>query len=137
MRPRLTAIQFAIVVIGLIFLGTGGAKIAGAALVVDHLQSWGYQRWSIYAVGAIEMVAAIMILRPKTQILGTSILSLITFGAIVTHLSAAELHMLPLPLVLFAATMNWLVRLTHRPSPRSRPTRRHEGRRRAGIFFHT
>ncbi len=113
----MTAAQFAIVLIGLTFLCAGAAKVASAEFMLDRFVAWGHEGPLMFVVGAIELACAVMILAPRTQILGTVLLSVVMLGAIVTHVRAAEPYLLAVPLLVLAATTSWLVRLTNPPRP--------------------
>ncbi len=51
---------------------------------------WGFPVWFTYAVGVAELVAGVLLLVPKTAVLGAATLALIMVGATGTHLVHGE-----------------------------------------------
>ncbi|MBI2379464.1 MAG: DoxX family protein [Gammaproteobacteria bacterium] len=54
----------------LLFLGFGMAglpKLLGAAVWMQKFAHWGYSPWFVYAIGAIELAGAVLVLFPKRR----------------------------------------------------------------------
>ncbi|KQP15408.1 DoxX family protein [Methylobacterium sp. Leaf93] len=69
------------------FLAAGGAKIAGAPMMVQTFDGIGIGQWFRYLTGAIEVVSAVLLLLPSTRLLAAAALACTMVGAIVTHLA--------------------------------------------------
>lgn len=69
-----------------VFLSAGGAKLAGAPMMVENFQHIGFGQWFRYLTGALEVIGAIVILLPRLAAFGGVLLSCIMAGAIATHL---------------------------------------------------
>lgn len=92
----------------LIFLLTGLSKLLAVfGIPLFEFQKYGWPTWSLYTVGAAEVLGAICILVPKTSLFASSIFSLVLFGATVTHLFSVELLRALFTGVLFSLT-TWL-----------------------------
>ncbi len=90
------------IVLGVMFIMAGGAKLMGEHSQVEHFALWGYPFWFLYVIGFIEAAGGICLFIPKTQFYGIVILSITMVGAAVTHLVAHEMSAFPVPLVLLA-----------------------------------
>lgn len=78
------------VLLAAIFLVSGGSKLAGAEMLASKFEYWGYPSWFPTVVGAAEVVAAVLLLIPKTASIGGTIVIAIMFGATYTHLQRAS-----------------------------------------------
>lgn len=98
--------------VALAFLAAGGTKLAGVEMHVQNFANWGYPFWFMYVTGTIEVIAAVLILLPKTRFYGAATLVAVMMGAVLTHIQAGELAMLPPPviLLLLSGTVAWLTR---------------------------
>jgi uncharacterized membrane protein YphA (DoxX/SURF4 family) len=82
------------------FLGAGGSKLAGAAPHPESFVRWGFPLWFMYVTGAIEVVAALLLLVPRTATLAAGLYVGTMVGAVLTHLKAGETGQIVAPLVL-------------------------------------
>ncbi len=73
-----------------VYLMAGSAKLMGAPEMVDSFQVWGYPDWFRLLVGCAEVIAAILLLIPRTTAAGAALLCLIMVGAVDTHLRWQE-----------------------------------------------
>ncbi|WP_116947922.1 DoxX family protein [Jiangella endophytica] len=74
---------------------------------------WGYPSWFRFFVGAGELVAALMLLRPPLRFAGASMLIVITFGAVVTHVANEDplAHSISAPIhLVLALVVAWVAR---------------------------
>lgn len=82
------------VVLGLVFLGAGGSKLAGTQQMVEMFDHFEYPRWFMYFTGAVEIVGALGVLvgvfAPVLALLGGLLLAATMVGAIFTHLRAKD-----------------------------------------------
>lgn len=75
-------------IVTLVFLFAGLAKLAGVEQQVEAFAAWGYPDWSIYAVGVIEVILALLIIFPRTRVTGTNLVYIWAVVAIFTHIQA-------------------------------------------------
>ncbi len=68
------------------FVMAGGAKLAGAAAMVEVFDAIGLGQWFRYVTGAIEVGAALMLWYKPLRILGALLLGATMVGAIVAHM---------------------------------------------------
>ncbi len=76
--------------VGLAFVGSAVAKLTGTPEMVENFARWGYPDWFIYFTGALEGVAALLVVIPKTRIYGAALLVATMVGAFLTHAMAGE-----------------------------------------------
>lgn len=88
------------VVLGVMFIMAGGAKLMGSHSQVEHFAQWGYPLWFVYLTGIIELGGGICLFIPKAQFYGIMVLSVTMVGAALTHLKAGEMGAFPVPVVL-------------------------------------
>ena len=101
------------VLLGLMFLFTGGTKIAGLPMHVEHCAHWGYPSWFMYVTGFVESASAVMLLIPETRFYGAILIISTMLGAIVTLMRADEMPRLGIPVVLLALAT--FTAMQHRP----------------------
>lgn len=70
----------------LAFLMAGGAKLAGAEMMVQTFEAVGLGQWFRYVTGIIEVGAAILLWVPGLIGLGASLLAATMVGAVLAHL---------------------------------------------------
>jgi putative oxidoreductase len=99
------------IVLALAFFAAGSAKLAGAAPMVDVFEAIGAGQWFRYVTGAVETVAAVLLLVPATGFLG-GLITLVTMTAAVgTHVFVIGGSFLPaLVLALLSAFVVWQLR---------------------------
>lgn len=95
---RSTALGITSYMLALVFLGSGGAKVIGMEAQVDQFVRWGFPLGFMMAVGAAELLFAVLIAHPDTRFAASMGLLLIMAGAVGTHLSQGELGMAMVPL---------------------------------------
>ena len=75
--------------LGLMFLGSGGSKLAGAPDMVDDFDRFRYPQWFRVITGAVEVGGALGLLlgfaRPALAPLAGALLAVTMTGAVVTH----------------------------------------------------
>lgn len=96
----------------LAFFGT--SKLIAADAQVAAFQAWGYPLGVMYAVGAAEVTAALLLLFPGTAFYGGTLALGVPVGAMATLVVAGQYTQLPLPAVTAAAA--GLVALLRRPA---------------------
>jgi len=100
------------IVLGVMFLMAGGAKLMGQHSQVQHFAQWGYPLWFLYLTGLIEVAGAICLFIPKAQFYGIVVLSITMVGAALTHLRAGEMGAFPVPVALLCllVMLAWTMR---------------------------
>ena len=88
------------VLLALLFLGIGLPKLAGVEMQVESFENWGYPPWFVHAIGATEVVAALLLLMRGTRLLGAALLACVMAGAALTHAWYSEFDRLGPPIVL-------------------------------------
>ncbi|WP_333712624.1 DoxX family protein [Yoonia sp.] len=68
------------------FVMAGGAKLAGAEMMVGTFEAIGWGQWFRYVTGIIEVGAAAMLWVKSTRLLGALLLGATMVGAIIAHL---------------------------------------------------
>ena len=75
-----------IVLIALIFILVGAAKLTTQQLMLDQFVHFGYATWFMYLVGLIEVMFGVGLLIPRLMKWSAMGLVPITIGAVVTHI---------------------------------------------------
>ena len=70
----------------LAFVAAGGAKLAGAEMMVATFETIGLGQWFRYVTGAIEVGAAALLWVPGLAFVGAGLLVCTMIGAIIAHL---------------------------------------------------
>ena len=73
--------------VALLFIGAGGAKLAGAAVMVDMFAKVGLGQWFRYFTGLLEVVGGIGLLTFRHAFYAAVLLAIVMVGAIITHLT--------------------------------------------------
>ncbi|MCO7222817.1 DoxX family protein [Pleionea sp. CnH1-48] len=91
-------------IVGLIFLLSGGAKLAGLDFELAAFERWGYPLWFMYLTGGLEVVGAAGLMHNKLQKLAAPGLALLMVGAMATHIKFGEWPALAVAGVIFLVT---------------------------------
>jgi len=89
------------ILLALAFLGAGGMKLSGAEEMAANFATWGLPAWSMYAIGALEVLAAITLLIPRIAPVGAFLLMSTMIGAALTHILTGTPEGIPPNVVLF------------------------------------
>lgn len=100
------------IVLSIIFLASGGAKLAGLDFEIAAFTRWSYPLWFMYFTGVIEVAGAIGLLVRRLSALASAGLALVMTGAVATHVLHAEWLMMIVAFGIFglAVTRAWLGR---------------------------
>ena len=82
------------VVLSLVFLASGGAKLAGLEFEIVAFERWGYPLWFMYFTGVVEVAGGIGLLIRRFSALAAAGLATMMIGAVATHVIHAEWGML-------------------------------------------
>jgi uncharacterized membrane protein YphA (DoxX/SURF4 family) len=90
------------------FLMVGATKLAGAEMMVKQFEALGLGQWFRYLTGALEVVAAVLLIVPRWSGLGALLLIPIMLGAAVAHLVVFKNSpAAPLVFLALAAVVAW------------------------------
>ncbi|MDM5281088.1 DoxX family protein [Paenibacillus silvae] len=98
-----------LVVLAGVFVMTGVNKVTGAEMMIETFESFSYPTWTMYLLGALELLSAVGLLIPRTRILASGVLTFILIGAVGSHLIYAQYAAVPFPAVLLAANIGVLL----------------------------
>ena len=102
-RSRLIALWILSGFAALLFIGAGGAKLAGAAAMVDLFAKVGLGQWLRYFTGLLEVAAGIGLLISRYAFYAAVVLAIVIAGAFITHVTVLG-NSPAAPLVLFILT---------------------------------
>ena len=102
-RGRLTALRIPSGFAALLFIGVGGAKLAGAAAMVDLFAEVGLGQWFRYFTGLLEVAAGVGLLISRYAFYAAVVLAIVMTGAFITHVTVLGSSPAA-PLVLFILT---------------------------------
>ena len=109
-RAATTALWVLQIALGVMFLFSGGSKLAGAPAMVTLFDAIGLGQWFRYVTGAIEFIAAAALLVPSTAVYGAALLIPTMIGAVAANLFLGQTPVPPLVLLAVAATIAWVRR---------------------------
>ncbi|MBB6019808.1 putative membrane protein [Paenibacillus sp. JGP012] len=98
-----------LVVLAGVFVMTGVNKVTGAEMMIETFESFSYPTWTMYLLGALELLSAVGLLIPRTRILASGVLTFILIGAVGSHLIYAQYAAVPFPAVLLVANIGVLL----------------------------
>ncbi len=106
---KATGVWIATCLLTIVFLLSGGTKLAGSQMHIDNFLGWGYPDWFRLIVGTIEIVSALLLLWPRSAPYAAAALTVTMVGAVGTHIVAGELSMAIVPAILgvLAAWVGW------------------------------
>jgi len=107
-RASLIALWLTQIALAVMFLMSGGSKLAGVPAMVSLFDLIGIGQWFRYVTGAIELTAGIALLIPSAAIFGALLLIPTMIGAIVVNVFVVPASpVAPLVLLLLAAAVAW------------------------------
>jgi putative oxidoreductase len=74
-------------IVALAFIGAGGAKLAGAAAMVELFDKVGLGQWFRYVTGLLEVIGALGLLISRYAFYAAALLATIMVGAIIAHVT--------------------------------------------------
>ncbi|HTA41283.1 MAG TPA: DoxX family protein [Bryobacteraceae bacterium] len=93
----------------LAFLGAGGAKLAGAAAMVELFDKIGRGQWFRYVTGLLEVAGGIGLLIPRYAFYAAGLLAVVMVGAIIAHLTVLGTSpAAPVVLLVLTGIIAWL-----------------------------
>ena len=86
-KGRLITLWILSGLVALLFIGAGGAKLAGAAVMVELFAKIGLGQWFRYFTGLLEVAAGIGLLIPRYASYAAVLLAIVMAGAFIVHVS--------------------------------------------------
>src|SRR5437868_5093290 len=66
----------------LALLAAGGSKLSGSPDMVAMFEKIGFGQWFRYLTGSLEVMGAVLLLLPRTAVIGAGLLAALMFGAV-------------------------------------------------------
>ena len=88
------------VLLALVFLGSGLAKLTSQAMPVGMFALFGLPPWFMYLTGALEVVTAVLLLVPRTSGIGAALVVCIMIGATIAHATHGQISMIGATIVI-------------------------------------
>ena len=82
------------VLLALVFVGSGLAKLTSQAMPVAMFALFGLPSWFMYLTGLLEVVAAVLVLVARTSGIGAGLIVCIMIGATFEHATHGQLPMI-------------------------------------------
>src|SRR6266853_1337094 len=73
--------------VALAFIGAGGGKLAGTAVMVELFDKVGLGQWFRYFTGLLEVAGGIGLLMPRYAFYAAVLLAIVMAGALTAHLT--------------------------------------------------
>ena len=89
------------ILLALVFLAAGGAKLASVPAMVQIFDALGFGQWFRYVTGVVEIAGAVALLIPSYAALGAAWLGITMFFGTLAHLFI--LHTSPAPALILLA----------------------------------
>jgi putative oxidoreductase len=108
-KARLITLWILSGLVALAFLGAGGAKLAGAAAMVELFDKVGRGQRLRYLTGLLEVAGAIGLLIPRYAFYAAGLLAIVMVGAIIAHVTVLGTSpAVPVVLLILSGTIAWL-----------------------------
>ena len=99
-KGRLMTLWILSGLVALLFVGAGGAKLAGAAVMVELFAKVGLGQWFRYLTGLLEVAGGIGLLIPRYAFYAAVLLAIVMVGAVIAQVTVLGDSLAP-PIVLF------------------------------------
>jgi putative oxidoreductase len=110
-RPKTITLWVLQILVGACFVAAGGAKLAGAPMMVEIFDHIGVGQWFRYVTGIVEVTSGIMLFVPRAAVFGATLLTATMACAICVHLLRIGGNPAPAFLLLaLSAAIVWLRR---------------------------
>jgi len=100
------------IIVSLAFLAAGIPKLLGRPAWIRLFSNWGYPKWFLLVIGALEVLGAILLFIPRFTAYAVAILTVVMLGAAYTHVANGEglAIIRPLIFLFLLAIVTWLRR---------------------------
>lgn len=92
-------------IVGFIFIGSGVVKLGGSEDAIQMAEGIGINISTLFSLGIIELIAAVLFIIPRTGMLGTFLLIAYMGGAMAAHMVLGESFLFPALIQVFV----WVV----------------------------
>jgi uncharacterized membrane protein YphA (DoxX/SURF4 family) len=92
-------------VLAVVFLLSGGAKLAGLDFELAAFERWGYPLWFMYFTGLAEVAGGFALAANLLRKFAAPALAALMIGAVVTHVIHSEWPMFIIALVIFSSSV--------------------------------
>jgi putative oxidoreductase len=99
-KAKEIALRILTVLVGVLFVMTGGMKLINSSQTAGMFEHWGYPGWFGIVTGVIELVCGVLLFVTRFTAYAAAVLAVVMVGATITHLKAGETNSLVLPIVL-------------------------------------
>lgn len=99
------AIKIITYLLALVFILSGGAKVAGLEFEIVAFERWGYPLWFMYFTGVAEVVGGLALAANVLRKFAAPALAALMVGAIGTHVIHQEFPMLAIATVIFGLSV--------------------------------
>jgi putative oxidoreductase len=106
-RASLIVLWLAQIALAVMFVMAGGSKLAGVPAMVTLFDAIGLGQWFRYVTGVIEVTAAIALLVPSAAVFGALLLIPTMLGAIAANVFVHASPVVPVLILLVAASVAW------------------------------
>ncbi len=89
-KAKIAALWIVSSLLAAAFMLAGMPKVLQAPVWVDKFDAWGYSKWFLAVIGAVEIIGAILLLIPRRAVCGVGALVAVMLGAAYTHMANAE-----------------------------------------------
>ena len=108
-KVRLITLWILSGLLALVFLGSGGAKLAGAAAMVEMFDKLGRGQWFRYFTGLLEVAGGIGVLIPRYAFYAAGLLAVVMVGATIANLTVLGASPTPtVVLLVLSGIIAWL-----------------------------
>jgi putative oxidoreductase len=108
-KARLIAMWILSGLLALVFLGSGGAKLAGAVAMVQLFGKVGLGQWFRYFTGLSEVAGGIGVLIPRCAFYAAGLLAVVMVGATIANLTVLGASPAPtVVLLVLSGIIAWL-----------------------------
>jgi putative oxidoreductase len=108
-RGRVITVWVLSTIAALVFVGAGGAKLAGAPAMVAIFEKVGVGQWFRYVTGLLEVAGAIGLFIPRYAFYAAALLAMVRAGAVIAHLTVlGNSPAGPVILLILTGTIAWM-----------------------------
>lgn len=92
------------IILSIIFIVSGSAKLLGLDFEIKAFNRWGYDLWFMYFIGVAEVAGGIALNLKTLRKLAAPALTLLMSGAVYTHIAFNEWGMLVVAIMITVAS---------------------------------
>jgi uncharacterized membrane protein YphA (DoxX/SURF4 family) len=92
--------EYVRIIVACAFLAAAIVNLKGPQTIRAEFEKWGYPDWFRMTIATVEAVGSVLMFIPRTQLVGASILLLVTLGILVSFSRSKEWMRMQYPFVL-------------------------------------